>query len=91
MKLPLLIVLGVIALAFAFWFVVLCTKTLLSAPLMLVVILVFVVSPIGSFWMIYMAVRHEKQPLPMVFFAFVPFSSFWYYFERVRHGRHLTR
>lgn len=86
------IVLGLIALAFAFWFVVLSAKTLpLSAPLMLVVIVVFVVSPMGSFWMLYMAVRHERQPLPMVFLAFLPFAFIWYYFERVRHGRHLTR
>lgn len=92
MKFSFYIVLGLITLAFAFWFVVLSGKTLpLSTPLMLVVILVFVVSPLGSWWMLYTAVRHERQPVPLVFLAFLPFASIWYYFERVRKGKHLTR
>ncbi len=37
--------------------------------------------------MLYMAIRYEKHPLPMVLLAFVPFAFFWYYFERVRPGK----
>ncbi len=37
--------------------------------------------------MLYMAVRYEAQPLPMMFLAFVPYAFLWYYFERVRRGK----
>jgi hypothetical protein len=46
-----------------------------------------VVATVGSFWMMYVALREEKQPWPMFWLAFVPFSSLWYYFERVRPRR----
>jgi len=36
--------------------------------------------------MLYMAIRYETQPLPMMFLAFVPYAFLWYYFERVRAG-----
>jgi hypothetical protein len=38
--------------------------------------------------MMYMSIRYEKHPLPMVLLAaFIPFSFLWYYFERVRRGK----
>lgn len=58
---------------------------------MLLLILLFASAPLGSFWMMYMSIRYEKSPLPMVALAlFVPFTFLWYYFERVRPGK-LTR
>ena len=57
--------------------------------LLFVLILVFGVSPVGTFWMLYMSIRHEKHPLPMIMLAFVPFASLWYYFERVRARKSL--
>jgi hypothetical protein len=59
--------------------------------LVLVLIVVFGVSPVGSFWMLYVAIRYEKNPLPKMLLAFVPFAAFWYYFERVRPGKHNSR
>jgi len=44
-------------------------------------------SAVGSFWMMYVALREEEQPWPVFWLAFVPFASFWYYFERVRPRR----
>jgi hypothetical protein len=46
-----------------------------------------VVATVGTFWMMWVAMREEKQPWPMFWLAFVPFSSLWYYFERVRPRR----
>ena len=46
-----------------------------------------VVATLGSFWMMYVALREEKQPWTMFWLAFVPFSSLWYYFERVLRRR----
>jgi len=92
MKLTLFVIVGIVTLAFAFWVVVVAPiRSPLSTPLMLVLILVFGVPPMGSFWMLYNAVRYERQPFPIVLLAFLPFSFIWYYFERVRNGRHLTR
>ena len=45
------------------------------------------VSALGTFWMICVAIREEKQPWPIFWLAFLPFSSFWYYFECVRPRR----
>jgi hypothetical protein len=50
-------------------------------------IALFAIPPLGAFWMMYMSVRHEKSPLPMVLLAFIPFTFLWYYFERVRAGK----
>lgn len=50
-------------------------------------VILFAVPPLGAFWMMYMSIRYEKNPLPMIFLAFIPFSFLWYYFERVRLGK----
>ena len=56
---------------------------------MFLFVVVFAVPPFGAFWMLYMSVRHEKRPLPMILLAFIPYTFLWYYFERVRPERHL--
>lgn len=53
--------------------------------------IVFGISPIGSFWMLYVAVRNERRPLPFILLAFLPYTFLWYYFDRVRDGKHKTR
>jgi hypothetical protein len=57
-----------------------------SNPLMLLAFVsLFGIAPLGAFWMIYMSIRYEKHPLPMVLLAlFIPFTFLWYYAERVR-------
>ncbi len=50
-------------------------------------VILFAVPPIGAFWMMYMSIRHEKSPLPLVLLAFIPFTFLWYYFDRVRPGK----
>lgn len=49
---------------------------------------VFVVPPVGTFWMLYVSIRHEARPLPVVLLSFVPYAFLWYYFERVRTGKY---
>jgi hypothetical protein len=58
---------------------------------MFLAFIVFGVSPIGSFWMLYVAIRNERRPLPFILLAFLPYTFLWYYFERVRPGKHRTR
>jgi hypothetical protein len=48
-------------------------------------VVLFAVSPIGAFWMLYMSIRHEKNPFPFVLLSLIPFTFLWYYFER--HGQ----
>jgi hypothetical protein len=62
-----------------------------SSILLFLVTVFFLALNIGTIWMLYVAVRFEKQPLPFVFLAFIPFAFLWYYFQRVRFGKHLTR
>ncbi len=50
-------------------------------------VVLFAIPPVGAFWMMYMSIRHEKSPLPMVMLAFIPFTFLWYYFERFRAGK----
>ena len=42
---------------------------------------------VGSFWMMYVAIRYETKPLSFVLVSFLPFSFVWYYFERVRPNK----
>jgi hypothetical protein len=56
-----------------------------SHPALLIAfVALFGVPPVGAFWMMYMSIRHEKNPLPMILLAFIPFTFLWYYVERVR-------
>lgn len=54
------------------------------SAIMFALVILFGVPPLGAFWMMYVSIRHEKNPVPLVFLAFIPFSFLWYYFERVR-------
>ena len=88
MKVMLYIVLGFVAIAIA---ALLITggRAPDSGPVTLFLfITLFAVAPLGSFWMMYVSIRYEKKPLPMILLAaFVPFAFLWYYFERIRPGR----
>ena len=76
--------LGFAVTGFAFW-IVTTTETIPPRPLPLVLLaLVFGVSPLGTFWMLYMVIRHEKRIMPYALLAFIPYFFLGYYFERVR-------
>jgi hypothetical protein len=67
----------------AFWMIT--VPGAVKSPLLIfLVIVIFTIPPVGAFWMLYMAIRHEKHPLPMIILAFVPYAFLWYYFERFR-------
>lgn len=84
MKMFLWVAVGLVVAGLAFWFVT-GTATVAPRPLpLLIVILVFGVSPIGTFWMLYMVIRHERRPMPYLLLAFLPYFFLGYYFERVR-------
>ena len=57
----------------------------------LLAVLFFGAPTLGAFWMLYTAIRNERNPLPIVLLAFLPYAFLWYYFERVRPGKHKTR
>lgn len=83
MKMFLWVLLGFLVTGLGFW--ILTLQGVPRNPLLtLLVVVIFVVSPVGSFWMLYMLIRHEKLPLPMVLLAFIPYTFLWYYFECVR-------
>lgn len=77
------VLLGFSVTGLAFWMITM-PGVRQSPPLMLLLIMVFVVPPFGSFWMMYMSIRLEAHPLKMILLAFVPYTFVWYYFERVR-------
>jgi hypothetical protein len=52
--------------------------------LVLVSAVVFIVPAVGTFWMLYMTIRYELQPLHWILWAVLPYSFIWYYLERVR-------
>ena len=77
-------VFGIAVAGLAFW-VATTTQSVLPSPLpILILAAVYGVSPIGTFWMLYMAIRHERRPLLYIFLAFIPYSFVGYYLERVR-------
>ena len=51
---------------------------------LLLIFLLFAVPNVGTFWMLYVAVRYEKHPLLYVLAALIPYLSIWYYIARVR-------
>lgn len=53
--------------------------------------LFFGLSALGGWWMLYVAVKHEKHPLRFVLLALIPYAFIWYYFERFQPGNHRTR
>ena len=58
--------------------------------MMLGLVVVVGIPTVGAFWMMYMSVRDEKNPLPLILLAMIPFTFLWYYFDRVR-PRELAR
>jgi hypothetical protein len=53
---------------------------------------VFILIPLGGFWMLYQSVRYENKPLFCCVLAlFVPFAWIWYYFERARPRRRVAQ
>jgi hypothetical protein len=66
--------LGIAVTGFAIWFVT--TDVTPPQPwLPLIVIPVFVVPPLGTFWMMYMGVRYERRPMRYVLLAGIPFQQ----------------
>ena len=85
MKLFMWILLGFVVAGLAFWTIAIEGHQ--NPFLVFLVVVVFAVPPVGAFWMLYVAIRYEMHPLPMVFMAFVPYAFLWYYFDRVRPGK----
>ena len=50
--------------------------------------LLFATPALGTYWMLYIAIRNEKQPLPFALVALLPYAFLWYYFDRVTTGRY---
>lgn len=84
MKMFVWAILGFAMAGLAFW-IVSSTETIPPHPLPLAVLaFIFGVAPLGSFWMMFMAIRYESRPWPYVLLAFLPYTFLGYYFERVR-------
>jgi ABC-type transport system involved in cytochrome c biogenesis permease subunit len=84
------ILLGFIVTGLVFWMVV--NQWIPKSPFIETLIVVLFASPsVGAFWMLYVAIRFEKHPLPFILLAFIPFAFVGYYFDRVRPKRHKTR
>jgi hypothetical protein len=87
MKMLLWAIVAFAATGFAFWFVT-STATVSPHPLLIIPLgLIFCAAPLGTFWMLYMVIRHEGRPLPYILLAFIPFFFLGYYFERIRGKR----
>ena len=86
MKMLLWILVGLFVTGLAFWMIT--VPGLSRNPVVvLMVVVVFVIPPVGAFWMLYMSIRHEKHALPMILLALIPYTFLWYYFERVKPGK----
>jgi hypothetical protein len=57
---------------------------------LLIVVTLIVVANLGTFWMLYFAIRNEKHPLLYVVIAFIPYSFLWYLFSRVNTEKNGT-
>ncbi len=90
MKIFLYVLLGFGVTALAFWMVV--SPWFPRNPLVVLLTFAFFGAPsIGAFWMLYIAIRYERRPLPIILLAFLPYTFLSYYFERVRPKKHMTR
>ena len=88
MKLILYVALGFVIAVVAVLFLVRGPAPESHPGIMFALVALFGIAPLGAFWMMYTAIRHEKNPFPLVILAlFIPFTFLWYYFERVRPGR----
>lgn len=75
---------GMALTGFAFWVVTTSVEISPNPFNLLWLGLVFGIPPLGTFWMLYMAIRYEKRPLPFMLLALIPYFFLGYYFERVR-------
>ncbi len=84
---PLLIgIIGVLVLMLAIWIV--AGNFMPTTPLhWALVFLVFVIPPIGAWWLVYMSIRYEHHTFPIILLALLPYGFVWYYFERERPRR----
>ena len=88
MKLLLYIALGFVVAAVAVLLLLRGPAPESHPGIMFALVALFGIAPVGAFWMMYTAVRHEKNPFPLLLLAlFIPFTFLWYYFERVRPGK----
>ena len=87
MKLLLHIVGGFVAMAAAVLLITRGQAQESNPAILFAYVALFAISPIGSFWMLYMSIRHEKNPFPFVLLSLIPFTFLWYYFERVRQTK----
>ena len=58
---------------------------------LLLVFLLFAAPNVGTFWMLYTAIRYEKNPLPYILLALIPYLSIWYYVARAKTDKYKTR
>ena len=87
MKLTLYISFGFLVLGAALLLIVRGQPPESSPAIQFAFVAVFAVPPFGAFWMMYVAIRYEKNPFPMILIALIPFTFVWFYFERVRRGK----
>jgi hypothetical protein len=83
------ILLGFAATGLAFWIVT--SSWVPTSPLVQILTVAFFgIAPVGAFWMLYVVIRFEKRPFPLILLAFIPYGFVAYYFERVRPRKHRT-
>ena len=87
MKLLLYITLGFVALGVAAVLIAGGAAPDRNPAVLFAFVALFAIPPLGAFWMMYVSIRHEKNPFPMVLLALIPFTFLWFYFERVRPGK----
>lgn len=88
MKLALYVAAGFVALLLALTLIARGTPPDSSPFILFAFWVLFGIPPLGAFWMMYVAIRYEKNPFPLILLAlFIPFTFLWYYFDRVRPGK----
>jgi uncharacterized membrane protein len=50
-------------------------------------LILYLVSPFGTLWMLYQSARYEEKPVRYILLAMVPFMFVWYYMSRYHTGR----
>lgn len=83
MRLILTVCVGLSILGVAGW-VLSASQAPNNSPIFFVIFVVFMIPPIGGLWMVYVSIRYETRPWPMILLALLPYSFVWYYFERYR-------
>ena len=84
MKLVLYIALGFVVMAAAALLITGGRAPASNPAILFAFVALFCIPPVGTLWMMYTSIWHEKNPFPMVLLALIPFTFIWYYFERAR-------